>query len=393
MFGKKTLRKAVIYRQSSHKKDRPPPSSADPAMRRMNAICPYYTMFPLNFPLRRLRDAQKSEWVLDPFCGRGTTVFAGRLLGLACVGIDSNPIAAAITAAKLADASVEDVTFLARAALEAPRLPKALPEGEFWKLCFHPDTLRAICLLRERLLHRCTTAAEVMLRALVLGILHGPLQKGKPTYLSNQMPRTYATKPAAALRYWKANGLTAPSKVDVLDAIVRRAEHTLASTPPLSKGSVYLADSRKVAKFLPVNRKFGWVVTSPPYYGMRTYRPDQWLRNWFLGGPDHVDYTQHGQLAHHGEQFAEELSTVWKAITPYCLPGAKLIVRFGYLPSIPINPRSLLTTSLALAKAGWRVRRWDDAGLATNGKRQSEQFGQIAGGATSEVDLYARLEA
>ena len=28
-----------------------------------------------------------------------------------------------------------------------------------------------------------------------------------------------------------------------------------------------------------------WVVTSPPYYGLRTYGPDQWLRQWFLGGP------------------------------------------------------------------------------------------------------------
>lgn len=35
---------------------------------------------------------------------------------------------------------------------------------------------------------------------------------------------------------------------------------------------------------------------SPPYYGMRTYLPDQWLRLWFLGGPDYVEH----QLKHSG---------------------------------------------------------------------------------------------
>src|SRR5687768_692706 len=68
----------------------------------LNAICPYYTMFPLAFPLGVLkRRSQPKQWVLDPFCGRGTTTFAARLLGLSSVGLDSNPLAAALAAAKL----------------------------------------------------------------------------------------------------------------------------------------------------------------------------------------------------------------------------------------------------------------------------------------------------
>jgi hypothetical protein len=58
----------------------------------LNAICPYYTMFPLAFPLGVLkRRGQPKQWVLDPFCGRGTTTFAARLLGLPSVSLDSNP--------------------------------------------------------------------------------------------------------------------------------------------------------------------------------------------------------------------------------------------------------------------------------------------------------------
>lgn len=69
----------------------------------LNAICPYFTMFPLEFPRRILaRHARTGQRVLDPFCGRGTTNFAARLAGLETLGVDSNPVAVAITAAKLA---------------------------------------------------------------------------------------------------------------------------------------------------------------------------------------------------------------------------------------------------------------------------------------------------
>ena len=44
----------------------------------LNGICPYFTMFPLEFPLGvLLRHAKRGEAVLDPFAGRGTTLYAG----------------------------------------------------------------------------------------------------------------------------------------------------------------------------------------------------------------------------------------------------------------------------------------------------------------------------
>lgn len=358
----------------------------------LNTICPYYTMFPLEFPLARLARARAGEWVLDPFCGRGTTMFASRLRGLGCVGIDSNPIAAAIAAAKLTDARPGKIIDLARTILEENQDPTDVPKGQFWRMCFHPETLRDICVLREYFLGSCSTGEEVALRALMLGILHGPMHKTVPTYLSNQMPRTYATKPDAAIRFWKKGGVTNPPLVDVLDAISRRARQTFASPPPVAPGAVYLGDARRADQLLSSRRRFSWVITSPPYFGMRTYRPDQWLRNWFLGGEPRVDYAQEGQLAHHGDKFADELATVWRAVARRCMPGARLVIRFGYLPSIPIDARELLRSSLARADAGWRVSRWGDAGSSSNGKRQSQQFGRCTDKAACEIDAYARLE-
>src|SRR5437667_3960576 len=68
---------------------------------RLNGLCPYYTMFPISFPFDTLATSKLGEWVLDPFCGRGTTILAARLRGLPSVGVDSNPVAGAIAAAKL----------------------------------------------------------------------------------------------------------------------------------------------------------------------------------------------------------------------------------------------------------------------------------------------------
>jgi DNA modification methylase len=68
----------------------------------LNGVCPYYTMYPLNFPLRVLETrARPGQWILDPFCGRGTTNFAARVLGLPSIGVDSSAVAVAIAQAKL----------------------------------------------------------------------------------------------------------------------------------------------------------------------------------------------------------------------------------------------------------------------------------------------------
>lgn len=357
---------------------------------RLHTICPYYTMFPLVFPFQALRRARRGEWVLDPFCGRGTTAFAARLRGLPSVGVDSNPLAAAVAASKLVAPALVEVVEIARDALSVPTGEPA-PTGRFWELAFHPETLAGLCKVRRRLLGQCSTEAEVLLRALVLGILHGPRQKGKPTYLSAQMPRTYATKPGPAVRYWERCGLLEPPFVDVLDVIERRARFVLAALPPPASGTVLFGDSRSVDLRSPDGAGYSWIVTSPPYFGMRTYRPDQWLRNWFLGGNPVVEYSSHGQVRHHTEQFATELARVWRNAARASRDGARLVVRFGCLPCYSGDPWDLLLRSLELSDRRWRVLSVTDAGSARHGRRQAVQFGR-AGDAASEIDIEAVLE-
>lgn len=330
--------------------------------------------------------------MLDPFCGRGTTNFAARLHGIESVGIDSNPVAAAVAAAKLTATTAADVTAACEHALWAVRRG-SVPTGKFWQMCYNEDTLHDIARLRTYFLSRSRLrSSEIVLRAIVLGLLHGPKTKGPPTYFSNQMPRTYATKPDSALAYWHRTGERA-MKVDVRDAIRRRAEYLLKEAPPSAGGRVKMADSRKKSVYDSIGL-FDVVVTSPPYLGMRTYWPDQWLRNWFMGGPAAVEYAPATQITSQDEAvFIGDLAMVWKNAAAVCKPRASLIIRFGALPSYDNDPATLIKESLSKADVGWDIQTILGAGLASKGRRQSEQFGAGTSEPIEEIDVYCRLAA
>lgn len=345
-------------------------------------------MFPLDFPLKILqRRAREGDFVLDPFCGRGTTNFAARLVGLSSLGVDSSPVAAAITASKLVTTTVDDILEEARRIL-TEREALNIPTSEFWQWAFHPVVLDSLCRFREAFLEDCTSASRIALRGIVLGALHGPKQKTFPSYFSNQCPRTYAPKPAYATRYWQDRGLT-PEPIDVLAVIERRAKRYYGTSSDIT-GAVRLADSRAAEALQPETpeTRFDWVITSPPYYGMRTYIPDQWLRNWFVGGPDTVDYTNRDQVIHSSpEDFAADLRQVWRNAANVCADDAKMVIRFGGITDRRANPLDLVKSSLG--GSGWRITTIREAGSATEGKRQADAFLRTKTKPMVEYDVWA----
>lgn len=354
----------------------------------LNGICPYFTMFPLDFPLNILkRRAQAGDIVLDPFCGRGTTNFAARLVGLRSVGVDSSPVAAAITASKLANASCEDILAEARK-IHSEGEVRHTPTGEFWQRAFHRSVLDALCRFREAFLESCTTNTRIALRGIILGALHGPKQKTSPSYFSNQCPRTYAPKPAYAVRYWRKRKLV-PEAVDVLAVIDRRAQRYYGTSLDAT-GIARLADSRETDAVQPEEprARFNWVITSPPYYGMRTYVADQWLRNWFVGGPDAVDYTNRDQVSHSSpEMFAAELREVWRNAANVCAPRAKMVIRFGGITDRSADPLGIIKESLT--GSGWKISTIRQAGTAAHGKRQADTFLRKRSKPVLEYDVWA----
>jgi hypothetical protein len=361
--------------------------------RALNGICPYFTMFPITFPLTILQNrATPGEWVLDPFCGRGTTNYASRILGLPSVGIDSNPVAVAVTQAKLVNTSPRAIVRAARRILEEVSAPHDVPMGEFWDWAFHPDTLTTLCRLREGLRRDCRSAARRALRAVLLGALHGPRPRTRQSYFSNQAPRTYAPKPRYAVRFWQSRGLM-PEPVDVMRIVEERAHRYYAQEATTAVGQVIHGDSRdrRVYDRIAMAEMIGWVVTSPPYYGMRTYLPDQWLRLWLVGGSTTVDYSMASQVAHGSPMlFTAQLKRVWENVGAICVPGAHLVVRFGGINDRRVASLPLLKESLR--DTGWQIVQVECAGSASTGRRQALHFVRSRGSALEEHDVWARWE-
>lgn len=347
----------------------------------LNAICPYFTMFPLEYPTKVLKTHRKEQpIVFDPFCGRGTTLFAARNFELNAWGIDSFPVAVAIAKAKLASCDVNAPLDLA-ARLIAETDPQEIPESHFFCTAYHPRTLRDICALREALLQLDEESdASVILRAAALGCLHGPLPKNTENagYFSNQMPRTYASKPDYAVRYWKERGLKAP-RIDILHVLQRKIVRLtgLEKKSPNSFTQVVHGDAQSDDVFQSIGAAPSIVITSPPYYGMRTYVQDQWLRNWFLGGPDHVDYSAGPQLDHGGkEAFSRSLGRVWRNIGERAsgTESLHMYVRFGIIPSVSVNAKEIFRNSLEESGINWRLASVRNADSANAGKRQADQM-------------------
>ncbi|MDR0547980.1 MAG: site-specific DNA-methyltransferase [Deltaproteobacteria bacterium] len=353
----------------------------------LNKVCPYFTMFPISFPFEELRERGKiGDWVIDPFCGRGTTNFAARLLGMPSMGMDSNPVAVAIAKAKLACAEPNQVVELAKTILDTAKEPTFIPTGDFWELVYHKNTLTRLCQLRETLINDCSSSTSVLLRAIILGALHGPRPKGTPSYFSNQSPRTYAPKPNYAVKYWMSHGMR-PNEVDVISIIKSRADRYLSKPLPDVKSKIELGDSRVADSFRDMP-KARFVITSPPYFGMKTYLPDQWLRLWFLGGPDYVEYRQSEKQLKHSSAaiFAAEMGSVWKNMAARTSQEALMIIRYGGIHDRAAEPMDILNQSLV--DSGWRMESLRKVPDSVSWRRQAQQFLRKPRKAIKEFDVF-----
>ncbi len=359
---------------------------SDDARYALNAICPYFTMFPLEYPIGLLRRFPRSTLILDPFCGRGTTLYAARMEGREAWGVDSSAVAVAIARAKLANTTPAEAVRLAEEILSRESDHRQ-PSGRFWSIAYHHNTLRQVSSLRFALMSARSEAAK-LLRAICLGALHGPLYSS-PSYFSNQMPRTFAPKPDYAVKYLEKKYPKAP-EINVLEVIRKRAARLeMDSASQIALGRVIRGDAERNATYRGFPTNFDLIITSPPYFGMDTYLPDQWIRYWFMGGPERVDYRLAAQLSHSNlKSFVQSLANTWQHMTSFSSRHAHMFLRFGCLPSKLVNPIATLRKSFTLSGNHWKVVSVRKVANAPCGKRQARQM-RIRSSAQLEYDVHA----
>lgn len=256
---------------------------------RWAGIGPYYAMFPVPFA-----DAVVSKFtapgdvVLDPFAGRGTSVFSAAVQRRTGVGIELNPVGWVYARTKLNPASREAVEDrICELGTRAERYRCAAAElPEFFKLCFAPSVRRFLLAAREHLDWRGNQTDRTTM-ALLLVHLHGK----RTDSFSNQMRQTKSMSPDYAIRWWRRRRMNPPALDPVAFLTKKLAWRYAKGVPEPARSHVYLGDSLAKLPELVARARSGklprasLLFTSPPYFHLTNYHYDQWLRLWLLGGP------------------------------------------------------------------------------------------------------------
>lgn len=251
---------------------------------RWAGLGPYYAMFPMEFALATVRHyCPRGGHVLDPFAGRGTSVFAAAASGRIGTGIEVHPAGWLYGQVKLNPASKEAV--LARLAHIA-ELGKLIREDtirgmpEFFQWCFSPGALRFLLAARRHLRWR-KQSVDRTLMAFILNNLHGSVERS----LSNQMHQARSMAPDYSLQWWQARRKRPKDKDPVAYLSARIEWRYRHGMPAFPESRVRLGDSLKLLPRLAEKRvKYDLLFTSPPYFSVVNYHYDQWLRLWLLGG-------------------------------------------------------------------------------------------------------------
>lgn len=244
---------------------------------RLHSICSYFAMFPPSMPnffIRRF--SEPGEVVLDPFSGRGTTPLEACLEGRVGVGNDLNPLAHVLTRAKVRVPRLgwilRRINQLEEDFVRLVPPPSIARVRRNIRMLYHPETLRQLLFLKERLAWK-RRDVDTFIMATLLGAAHG----NSPGYLSLRMPNTFSMSPRYIRKYVREHDLERPPRdaFEILEDRVKRFHLKL----PL-KGKALRQDARRMSRIQ--DEAIDLVLTSPPYTRTIRYGAFNWIRLWLL---------------------------------------------------------------------------------------------------------------
>lgn len=234
-------------------------------------IVPYQACFAPQIPEFFIKNfSNEGDVVLDPFCGRGTTVFEANQQNRIGMGVDVSPLALEIAKSKLKSVTYEQV----KERLNQIDFSKEKLDGyEEFKDIYHPKTYSQIMNLKEQLTE---SPVDTLIRSIVFGRLHGHSNGFFSVWTFNVI----SFSKERIKRQSEKRGLK-PDFRDIVPRILKKAK-TVLENPIIEqpKSKLFKSDSRT----LPIESdSVDLVVTSPPFLDVINYIDDNWLRFWFLG--------------------------------------------------------------------------------------------------------------
>lgn len=255
----------------------------------LHAMCSYFAMFPPQIASVFIRWlTQPGDVVYDPFSGRGTVPLEALLYGRVGLGSDANPLATALTTAKVRIPSASAVSRRLEELEESWSNSHGTTSGvpDAIRMLYAPGTLRQLVFLRERLGER--RRVDPFITGLVLGMLHANHSAAGATRgFSISMPNTFAMGSNYVRDYIERNNLIAP-ELDVFAMLHVRAKRYRLPEAAISGGKAWAHDATQPAPAWLKRQRPRLIFTSPPYLQVIKYGKYNWVRLWFLGNDAHA---------------------------------------------------------------------------------------------------------
>lgn len=236
----------------------------------LHFVNPYQACFAPQIPRYFIEQfSEKGDFVLDTFCGRGTTILEANCLGRKGIGTDSSPLATFLSKAKLKNVTYEEVEKRLNQIDFSKNIFKGYKE---FKDIYDQETYSQLINLKEQLKN---TSVDNLIKSIILGRLHGHSKSFFSVWTFNVI----SFSKERIKEQSQKRGIK-PEFRDVKPRILLKAK-TILRDPipeqPLSK--IYPADSRKLKI---ETGSIDLIVTSPPFLNIINYIDDNWLRFWFL---------------------------------------------------------------------------------------------------------------
>mgnify|MGYP002821132708 CR=1 FL=1 len=301
---------------------------------RHHYTCSYMAMFPPELPhyfIHKFTDVD--DVVLDPFCGRGTTVVQAMSQLRFGIGNDYNELAFALSNGKISNPS--KIKVIARlktleAAYEREKehyLKQTKDVDSKIRMIYHDNTLAQLLFMKEQLkwrpeLRSDTHDSDRFITMILMGAMHG----SSSGFLSVSMPNTFSMGWKYVENYIAKHNLISPER-DVFKVVRERCERTLKDGRMEGGGWVTNGDSK--SKFTFKRRKdktikpgmVDLVFSSPPYLKVIKYGLYNWIRLWFLlESGNHVEIDEKLDDGHSLPNYLKFMEEVLSNIAPLMNP-------------------------------------------------------------------------
>ena len=228
---------------------------------------------------------EPGQWVLDPFCGSGTTLIEARRQGRKAVGIDTNPIATMMTRSKLVSfAEDRYATYVAALFQQAERLLiedsarhgssstllQSVPNLDEQMLWYHDRTLRELAAIWQAIAqgdHEFSEVAQAAFSAILRFVCSQEKHWG--WICDNVRPKDMIHRDAMSAFAAKLNEFAAFAR-----------EFPSGGSQPF-EFAVHTDPCDKALRSYD-DHTFDFVMTSPPYFGVTDYIRSQRLTFMWL---------------------------------------------------------------------------------------------------------------